>query len=203
MSEATEPTSSEWQRLRTDAARHATTHPDGLPAHAPKAALLTCADARVSPSRIFDREAGDLFTVRIAGNTAEPGAVASLEFAISALDVELIAVIGHTDCGAVAAAMSGGTDMGVLLDPIRAVAARHPHADARAVVGLNVAATMGALRAGSTLIDDAVRDGHLEIHGAVYDLATGELTTVDAPPADTTIDDTITNDRDINSKESS
>lgn len=203
MSEPSASSPSEWQRLRTDAARHATAHAVGLPAHAPKAALLTCADARVSPSRIFEREAGDLFTVRIAGNTAEPGAVASLEFAIDRLGVDLIVVIGHTDCGAVAAAMNGGTQMSVLLDPIRAVVADHPTADAPTIGRLNVAATMEDLRTRSAVIDAAVRDGHLTIRGAIYDLATGDLVTVDAPPADTTTNSQNTNSQNTNETESS
>ena len=71
----------------------------------PWAALLSCADARVAPEWMFGVGSGELFQVRVAGNSAFNDGIASLEFAVAALEVPLIVVMGHSSCGAVAAAM--------------------------------------------------------------------------------------------------
>ena len=74
----------------------------------PVAAVLACADSRVSPQFIFDAHLGDLFTVKVAGNVANQSAIASLEYAVAELDVRLLVVMGHEGCGAVAAALADG-----------------------------------------------------------------------------------------------
>src|SRR5271165_6054409 len=71
----------------------------------PFAAILGCADSRVSPELAFDQSRGRLFVVRLAGNFADDNGVASLEFATSVLGTSLIMVLGHTECGAVNAAI--------------------------------------------------------------------------------------------------
>src|SRR5262249_8509634 len=75
-----------------------------LESHQPFAAILSCADARLSPEIVFDQVMGDLFIVRVAGNIATPEMIASLEYAVAALGVRLIMVMGHGACGAMAAA---------------------------------------------------------------------------------------------------
>jgi len=69
----------------------------------PFAAIVTCSDSRTVPDAIFDMAPGNLFVVRNAGNSIESVGLGSLEFAAAVLGVSLIAVIGHTDCGAVIA----------------------------------------------------------------------------------------------------
>jgi carbonic anhydrase len=69
----------------------------------PFAAVLTCADSRLSPELIFDQSLGDVFVVRNAGNVAEPVGEGSLEYAVEHLGVRLIVVLGHGKCGAVTA----------------------------------------------------------------------------------------------------
>ncbi len=81
----------------------------------PAAAVLACSDARVPPSLIFGHE-GELFVVRLAGNSATPGAIASLTYAVEHLHTDLIVVLGHTGCGAVEAALSGSAP--ATLNPI-------------------------------------------------------------------------------------
>jgi carbonic anhydrase len=77
----------------------------GVPdSHEPFAAILSCADARVSPEFVFDQVMGDLFVTRLAGNIATPEMIASLEYAVVVLNVRLIMVMGHGACGAVTAA---------------------------------------------------------------------------------------------------
>lgn len=71
----------------------------------PFACILTCSDSRVPPEMIFDQGLGDLFVVRVAGNTCDDPVLGSLEFAVLSLGVKLVVVMGHRECGAVAAAV--------------------------------------------------------------------------------------------------
>ncbi|MGH9523638.1 MAG: carbonic anhydrase [Terriglobales bacterium] len=73
----------------------------------PKALVLCCADPRVDPDIIFDTRLGDLFVLRVAGNTADKKNLGSMEFAITDMDVPLAVVLGHMYCGAVKIACSG------------------------------------------------------------------------------------------------
>src|SRR4051812_1702396 len=68
---------------------------------APFAAILGCADSRVSPELIFDDGPGELFVVRVAGNFVTPDGLGSLEFGAAVLGAKVIMVLGHTSCGAV------------------------------------------------------------------------------------------------------
>ena len=70
----------------------------------PFAVIVSCSDSRVSPELIFDAGFGDLFTIRTAGNIISDYDLASIEYAVLFLDVRLILVVGHSDCGAVRAA---------------------------------------------------------------------------------------------------
>lgn len=73
----------------------------------PDAAVLSCSDSRVPPEIVFDQGLGDLFTVRTAGQVVDDGVLASLEYAVSELNVSLLVVLGHQGCGAVHMAMDG------------------------------------------------------------------------------------------------
>eukprot|EP00171_Calliarthron_tuberculosum_P014723 IDg14723t1 len=76
---------------------------------APVAAVIACADSRVAPEILFRATLGELFVIRAAGNTPwGPEVVGSLEYAVEHLHVPLVLVLGHTKCGAVGAACSGG-----------------------------------------------------------------------------------------------
>ncbi|MBK6707872.1 MAG: carbonic anhydrase [Sphingomonadales bacterium] len=75
-------------------------------AQRPVAAYLSCSDSRVAPELLFGRGLGELFIVRNAGNSLCSTALGSLEFAVTALGVPLIVVMGHENCGAVRAAVS-------------------------------------------------------------------------------------------------
>src|SRR5262249_48210685 len=98
---------------------------------APVAAIVGCADSRVSPELIFDQGIGDLFVVRIAGNIvsgAGPTVKGSIEYAVAELGVQFIMVQGHSGCGACKAAIKHveANDalpgaIGALIDPIRPV----------------------------------------------------------------------------------
>jgi carbonic anhydrase len=158
------------------------------PLHEPRAAILSCSDARVPPSVVFDQPAGSLFVIRIAGNTAGPAALASLDFAVAELGVDLIVVLGHTACGAVTAAASGtcGGHLAPIVEPICRIAQLHPDASVDELAILNVAGTMADLAAHDGPIAQAIAEGRLEIRGALHDLVTGQLRPV-TPDASTPV----------------
>lgn len=164
-------------------AAHAT---DGeVPPHRPVAAVLTCADARVSPARLFDLPPGSLFVVRVAGNIATPEAVASLTYAVEHLDVDTVVVLGHTHCGAVTAALGGDEQpaLAPLVDPIRPTVAEASCVDLTCAVPANVVATVHALGAGDGPLARAVRDGRVHVHGAVLDLTDQSITVLPTDPS--------------------
>ena len=77
----------------------------------PRVLFITCADSRVVPSLIFQAEPGDMFLCRNAGNVVPPmgeaagGVSATIEYAVEVLKVEHVIICGHSDCGAVRAAL--------------------------------------------------------------------------------------------------
>ncbi len=70
-------------------------------APAPIATILTCSDARVVPETLFDQNVGTLFTIRVAGNIANPSNIGSIEFSVASFGTPLVLVIGHSKCVAV------------------------------------------------------------------------------------------------------
>jgi carbonic anhydrase len=71
----------------------------------PYATILSCSDSRVPPELVFDAGFGELFIVRVAGNVLSPEIAGSLQYAGRHLHTPLFVVLGHTNCGAVAAAI--------------------------------------------------------------------------------------------------
>jgi carbonic anhydrase len=71
----------------------------------PFATILTCSDSRVPPELVFDAGFGELFIIRVAGNVVSPEIAGSLQYAGQHLHTPLFVVLGHTNCGAVAAAV--------------------------------------------------------------------------------------------------
>ena len=154
---------------------------DNVPVHEPKAAVLACSDARVPPSVVFDQPAGSLFVTRIAGNTAPASVLASLDYAVETLGVNLIVVLGHTSCGAVQAAASGtcGGHLAPIVGPICSIAQRSPAATPDEIAEMNVANTVDVLMTHDGPIGLEARSGRLEIQGAIHDLRTGRLLRVE------------------------
>lgn len=72
----------------------------------PFAVVLSCSDSRVSPEILFDQGIGDLFVIRNAGNLISDIDMGSIEYAVEHLDVKLVVVLGHTECGAIKAYIS-------------------------------------------------------------------------------------------------
>lgn len=171
-------------------------HHGPVPEHRPIAAVLACSDARVPPSVIFDQPPGALFLVRLAGNSATAGAVASLTYAVDQLHVPLVIVLGHTGCGAVEAARSLGTEHPVgallapILDPIDEMLedCEACQADGDQAVMANVRRNLQRLVRDRGPLGRAICDGTVALRGAVHDLASGrliEVPLVEREPAST------------------
>lgn len=65
----------------------------------PYAVVLSCSDSRVVPEIIFDCGIGELFVIRVAGITAGPNVIESIEYAVKKLKLPLLILLGHDDCG--------------------------------------------------------------------------------------------------------
>jgi len=141
----------------------------------PMVAVLSCSDSRVPPEVVFDQGLGQLFVVRVAGNSSDATGVGSLEYAVEHLGTVMIVVLGHQSCGAVTAACSGE---------------KMPTSNLEAVVGPIAPACSVAKQQqpGEGLVDFAIRD---HVHKTAMDLLTqssvlrhahdeGKLTIVEA-----------------------
>ncbi|MDC0359316.1 MAG: carbonic anhydrase [Actinobacteria bacterium] len=154
-----------------------------IPQHKPTAAVLSCSDARVPPSVVFGQAHGDLFVVRNAGNSATPAAIASLDYAVGELGVDLIVVMGHTECGAVAAAAANVTapHLAPIVDPIRELCVNHSCANADALGELNVLHAVERLRTSDGITGPAVRNGRVKVVAALYELSSDSLRELQNP----------------------
>jgi carbonic anhydrase len=85
----------------------------------PFAIIVGCADSRTAPEIIFDQNIGDLFVIRTAGNLVDDYALGSIEYAVEHLGTRLIVVLGHERCGAVTAALAGGSAPGHINSLVR------------------------------------------------------------------------------------
>jgi len=156
----------------------------------PFAVIVGCADSRAAPTLIFNQGLGRLFIVRVAGNTIDRRGLASVAYAVKHLKVPLVVVLGHTGCGAVAAAeavVDGRIELDSALEemitPIipAVLQARHKHpADpAVAAVEENARRVAARLRSAETILDEAIEAGRLKVVAAVKELRTGEVRFLD------------------------
>ena len=155
----------------------------------PIAAILSCSDSRVAPELAFDQAPGDLFVVRVAGNFVNEDGLASLEYAVKFLNTPLIMVLGHSNCGAVDAAIKvlkeGATLPGHLPDMIREIkpaveAAKKNKPDdlLAAAITENVRRGVRRLETAKPILADFVQANKVKVVGARYDLATGKIAPV-------------------------
>jgi len=150
----------------------------------PKVIVLACADSRVSPELIFDQGLGDLFVVRIAGNVADPDALGSMEYAIEHLHSGMIVILGHENCGAVAAAAGKDAiespNLGTLVNEIRpALAVLKTDATGNELSLLQVQANVEQSAVDvvkhSAVIRTALAEHKISLVQAVYHLQSGEV----------------------------
>jgi len=150
----------------------------------PRAFVVGCIDSRVPLEAIFDQTFGAVCVGRTGGQVLDRALVGSVEFAVTALGVPLVMILGHERCGAVAAtvdALRAGVRppgaLGYLVDEIapavRAAGVGAPDAGERAL-RLHVAGTVTRL-GGNEVVASAVEADRLAVVGAVYDLDTGRV----------------------------
>jgi carbonic anhydrase len=151
----------------------------------PFAAIVSCSDSRVALEIVFDQGLGDLFVIRVAGNTVDaPIVLGSVEFAVSQLGCTLVMVLGHEGCGAVTAAVHAvdtgavpGGDLGAVVAPILPAVEPNAGPDRDRIgdaVRANVLRQVAVLSATPALAG-AVASGALAIVGAQYLLHSGEV----------------------------
>jgi carbonic anhydrase len=147
----------------------------------PFAAFLGCADSRVPIEIIFDQGFGDIFVTRIAGNVTTPECLGSLEFGTEVLGARVLYVLGHTNCGAVRAAVQRDPVPGqisALFQHLRP-AVREAKDDIPTAIRENVRIQAELLAEASPVISRLVSAGKLIVAGGVYNLATGLVEPVD------------------------
>lgn len=154
----------------------------------PFAAIITCADSRISPELVFDLERGNIFTSRIAGNSVDQGTLGSTEYAVGVLGVKVVMVLGHSDCGAVKAAIGVVTEgkrypaskygaIGDFVDLLTPTVKSLP-ADERTLtrcVPANAIAQAQQLSHRGPIIAPAVASGQIKVVAGVYNIANGAV----------------------------
>jgi carbonic anhydrase len=158
-------------------------------AQKPFAAIITCADSRISPSIVFDIHLGNLFVSRIAGNTVDTGTLGGTEYAVAVLKVKLVVVLGHSNCAAVKAAIdvangkasyprnkfgSIGPVVNLIVPAVKSLP-RNRRTVPR-VTTLNAQRQAKMLAAKGPIISDAVTSGQIKVVSAVYQIGSGRVT---------------------------
>jgi carbonic anhydrase len=180
---------------------HVTAHDlDALQgAQHPIAVIVGCADSRTPPTILFNQGLGKLFIIRVAGNTVDRRGLSSIVYAVKHLHCPLVVVMGHTGCGAVAAAeavVDGRAELDPSLEemivPIlpAVLSARKigghsldQPALARLAVEENARRVVARLLTADTALAEAVAHGTIRIVAAVKDMATGRVDFLDLPDA--------------------
>ncbi len=161
----------------------------------PYAIVLGCSDSRVPPEIIFGKSLGRLFVVRVAGNVAGNQETGTIEYALARWGCPLVVVLGHSQCGGIAAAMDrlppgaepppdleGASNLISLVSTIRSSlgwsdsSSADPWLDA---VRINVQHTIGQLLIWSMPIRRRVEQSQLRIVGAIYHVETGAVEFLD------------------------
>lgn len=164
----------------------------------PFAIILGCSDSRVPAELVFDQGLGDLFVIRVAGNIVAPSQVGSVEFAAEQFGVRLVVVLGHSECGAIAATIAAVANPGdahsknirAIVDRVQpAVEAtqyggvsRTDGAFAAAVTRTNVRMSADHLRHGSESLERLIQRDGLVVVGAEYSVTTGNVEFFDGVP---------------------
>lgn len=144
----------------------------------PFAIIVGCADSRTSPEIIFDQNLGDLFVIRTAGNLVDDYALGSIEYAVEHLGARLVVVLGHERCGAVKAAVAGGSapgHVGAIVKDIRPAVKAVSHSAGDVLVNSineNVYRVADKIAKKAALGDKA---SSVRVVRAVYDLDSGKV----------------------------
>lgn len=183
-------TSGKPTRLRQDQARLNLAGAASQGDHA-YATVLSCSDSRVPVELIFDAGVMDIFVVRVAGNVVQTDEAGSIEYGLAHVHTPVLVVLGHTQCGAVAAVTEAVQGHGHALErnipplvaPIAPAVERamlaHPELKGKAVVPRaieeNVWQGIEDLFMISPATRDLVKRGKAKVVGAIYDVSTGKV----------------------------
>jgi len=153
----------------------------------PFAVVLSCLDSRVPIEIVLDQGIGSIFSARVAGNVLDDDILGSMEFGCKASGSKLIAVIGHSNCGAIKGAVDG-VEMGKLsslLGKIKPAIKNVPPAVSPRtsknlefvdkVAEANVRLVMQQVRERSPILRDMLDHHQIGLVGGIYDLSTGEI----------------------------
>lgn len=144
----------------------------------PFAIILGCSDSRVSPEIVFDQGLGDLFVVRVAGNVVGPIELDSIEYSVEYLNSSLIFVLGHENCGAVTAVLSGTTRdieaIAIQIEPAIEKSKGMPGNRLENAVKTNVSVVVNQIKKSET-IAKFIAEKKLDVVGGYYKLASGEI----------------------------
>ncbi len=147
----------------------------------PFAAIICCSDSRVPPELVFDQGLGDLFVVRTAGNLMSGLEIGSIEYAVEHLGVKQVLIMGHKECGAIKAFISGGEPEGHIKDIVDSIKAEHEIKQIKPgdkdmlndCIQANVLHGLHQLKLHSGILNEKIKKGELQVDGACYDLKSG------------------------------
>jgi carbonic anhydrase len=148
----------------------------------PFATIIGCSDSRVPAEIVFDQGLGDLFIVRTAGQVSSSASWGSIEFAEEILGTKLIVVLGHTQCGAVAAAVNLSEVPGHVVTLVNAIRPavekakeKNPSNLLEAAIKENILMQVAQLKSLEPVLSKKAREGSIKIIGALYDLSSGRI----------------------------
>lgn len=149
----------------------------------PFAVILACSDSRLPVETLFDQLPGKIFTVRVAGNFVSDDTIGSIEFGVGVLKAKLIVVLGHSQCGAVKAALrfvrdgieQGGHIQQIVeaVTPAVQAARDYPGDWLENGTAQNVALNVRAVTVNSEIIAAHVNAGEVAVVGGIYNVNTG------------------------------
>lgn len=146
----------------------------GVKGQHPYAVIVSCADSRVPPEYIFSAGPGDIFVIRTAGNVVDEIALGSVAYGVKQFAVPLVLVMGHTDCGAVAAAVKGDCGGSIASVTAKIRACIGSETDLSKCEKLNVLNTVKEIGEDG-IVAGLMAEGKVEVHGAIYDIGSGRV----------------------------
>lgn len=140
----------------------------------PYAIVVTCSDSRVIPESIFMAGIGEIFVIRVAGNVIGDHQLGSIEYAAAHLGTKVIMVLGHTNCGAVGAALEGGAEgyIKYLTDEI--MSAIGDEKDAYKACALNVNKGVDVINKAFENHEE-IKASEVDVIGAIYNIENGQV----------------------------
>ncbi len=146
----------------------------------PFAVVVSCSDSRVPPEILFDQGIGDIFVIRTAGEVMDNATLGTIEYAVEHLNIPLIVVLGHDNCGAVKAAVTGEAPghINYLVEAIKPAVnkAKGMKGDLlNNAIDINTHDVVAQLEATKPILSEAVKEGKLKIVGARYHLDSGAV----------------------------